>query len=57
MLMNYHMVCFSEFNLNPFSQFLMGYSFVGCILFLIAGNLGLLIMNQYRMFMLRRAHK
>lgn len=28
MIMNYHMICFSNFNTDPSSQFYMGYSFI-----------------------------
>ena len=57
MLMNYHMVCFSKFNLSPDNQFSMGYSFVICIGLLIVGNLGLVILNQIRALKLSRERK
>jgi hypothetical protein len=39
MLMNYHMVCFSEFNLSLEMQFNMGYSMMGWIVAMIIVNL------------------
>ena len=39
MLMNYHMACFSEFNLSIEMQFLMGYSFIACIAIMVVVNL------------------
>ena len=39
MVMNYHMVSFSNFNVSHESQFTMGYSFVASVVFVIAANL------------------
>lgn len=54
MHMNYHMICFTEYNLSPENQFIMGYSFVACILLLVLGNLTLVITNQVKAIQMKR---
>jgi hypothetical protein len=48
MMINYHMVCFSEFNLDLMAQFNMGYSFVVCILVVVFGNIMVLAIKQIK---------
>lgn len=40
MIMNYHMVCFSNFNPHMEAQFAMGYSFIACIILVVVINIG-----------------
>jgi hypothetical protein len=42
MMMNYHMACFSEFNLSTEMQFNMGYSMISGIGIMIIVNLALM---------------
>jgi hypothetical protein len=43
MLINYHMVCFSEFNLSLEMQFYMGNSMIGWIVAMITVNLACMV--------------
>jgi len=39
MIMNYHMLCFSNFNTDPMAQFYMGYSFIAFTIITVIINL------------------
>ena len=41
----YHLIAFSEFNLDPVSQFNMGYSFVAVIVIVVIVNVVLVIIK------------
>jgi hypothetical protein len=50
MIMNYHLICFSNFNTSDEMQFLMGYSFVGALALTITINLVYLVTRQVEMW-------
>jgi hypothetical protein len=46
MIMIYHLICFSEFNLDLDMQFNMGYSLIGFILFVVFVNIINMVKEQ-----------
>ena len=50
MVMNYHMICFSNFNTDPNAQFYMGYSFIVFTLIQVIINLGYLMTQQMKLW-------
>lgn len=55
MVMNYHLVAFSEFNMNTKAQYNMGYSYVFMIGVVIAVNLSFMFVKMYHQFQKKRA--
>lgn len=54
MIMVYHMIAFSEFVMDPWTQFVMGYSFVINIAFVIFVNLAIIALKQIKKYQERR---
>jgi hypothetical protein len=46
MIIVYHMITFSEFNLDPETMFMMGYSYIGFVLILVVGNITFLVEKE-----------
>jgi hypothetical protein len=46
MIIVYHMITFSEFNLDPEAMFTMGYSYIGFVLILVVGNITFLVVKE-----------
>jgi hypothetical protein len=53
----YHLICFSEFNLDMQAQFNMGYSFVGLIVIVVIVNIVLVVKKQVKSFKLKKASR
>lgn len=50
MLMNYHLIVYSRFNLNQWSKYIMGYNQIGLVIVCIVINIGLMLSNSYRSY-------
>jgi hypothetical protein len=53
----YHMIAFSDFNLDVDSSFFMGYSYIGHMLFMIVVNIIWMVIVTVQKWRRRRAHK
>lgn len=56
-VMSYHMICFSEFNLEVDSRFVMGYSFIAFVLLIILVNLIYMIHDSVLKYRRRKSYK
>jgi uncharacterized paraquat-inducible protein A len=50
MVINYHMISFSNFNIDPYAQFAMGYSFIVFTVLLVLLNLIYLMTQQMKLW-------
>jgi hypothetical protein len=50
MVINYHMISFSNFNIDPYAQFTMGYSFIVFTVILVLLNLIYLMTQQMKLW-------
>jgi len=50
MFANYHMICFSEFNLNLEAQYQMGYSFIVLFIILVFTNIMVIVNKSYKSY-------
>ena len=46
----YHMIAFTDFIIDPETQFVMGYSFIGLIIIVVAINVSIVVVKQYNKF-------
>lgn len=57
LILSYHMVTFSEFNINVDTNFIMGYSFIAFIMLMIAVNCLYMISETVQKWRRRKAYK